>query len=108
MTNQSNFQSWAAYEAAVSAHVKKELNNSNIPGMCVCVVRDGKIIFIQGFGTKDKTSGTKPTNLCFPIFSYFLGVPVSIDTVFCLGSLSKVFTGVAVMQLVSKIQLKNI
>ncbi len=51
-------QSWAAYEAAVIDLVKKEMNNAAIPGASVCAVRDSKIIFLHGFGTRDRATST--------------------------------------------------
>ncbi|MFA6332979.1 MAG: serine hydrolase domain-containing protein, partial [Methanoregula sp.] len=48
----------------------------NIPGMAVAVVKDGKIVFIKGYGVK--RAGTTD--------------PVTTDTVFEMGSASKAFT----------------
>lgn len=51
-------------------------NDWNVPGMAVAVVKDGKIIFAKGYGTK--TAGSFD--------------PVTADTVFQIGSTSKAFT----------------
>ena len=59
----------------------------NIPGAVVSVVRDGKIIFTKGYGVADVDKKT----------------PVVADkTLFRIGSITKVFTAAAVMQLADR------
>lgn len=60
---------------------------SNVAGAIVSVVKDGEIIFNEGFGYSD-LEGNKKVN--------------PDETMFILGSLSKLFTWTAVMQLVEK------
>lgn len=69
------------------ARVPIELKRGHVAGAAVAVVRDGKILFVQGYGLADVARGT----------------PVSgADTLFRIASLSKVFTYTAVMQLVER------
>ena len=58
----------------------------NIPGMAVAVVKDGKIVFMKGYGVK--RAGTTD--------------PVTTDTVFEMGSASKAFTAMTVAEQVDK------
>lgn len=73
-------------EAVVSAEMKKR----HIPGMQVAIVRNGKIVMLGSYGVADIQDSTR----------------VSDETLFSLNSSTKSFTGVAVMQLVEKGQLK--
>jgi len=58
----------------------------NIPGMAVAVVKDGKIVFMKGYGVK--RAGTTD--------------PVTTDTVFEMGSASKAFTAMTVAEQVDE------
>lgn len=61
------------------------LKQGDIAGAAIAVVKDGKLIFAQGYGYADKKTQT----------------PVVADkTLFRVGSVSKLFTWTAVMQLV--------
>jgi CubicO group peptidase (beta-lactamase class C family) len=53
------------------------------PGMAVAVARDGEMVYHHGFGHRDRERG----------------LPVGPDTVFGIGSITKSFTCVALMQL---------
>jgi CubicO group peptidase (beta-lactamase class C family) len=63
----------------VSAYMKQ----AQVPGMSVAVLRDGKIVWSQGFGSADLE----------------LGSPVTRDTRFRLGSLSKMLAAATLMKL---------
>ena len=70
-----------------------KFKRANIPGMVFAVVKDGKIVFSQGYGYADREAK----------------LPVNPEkTLFRLGSISKVFTTTAVMELVEqgKLDLK--
>ncbi len=72
--------------------VPDELKRGGVAGAAVAVVRDGKILFVRGYGLADVAKG----------------IPVSgTDTLFRIASLSKVLTYTAVMRLVEggKIEL---
>ena len=70
----------AARLAAVIAEV---LHRHPAGGLAVGVVRRGGLEFFEGFGVADTARGT----------------PITRDTVFRIGSISKTFTAIAVMQL---------
>ena len=67
--------------------VPQQLARENIAGAVVSVVKDGKVLFAKGYGYSDVKKKT----------------PVSAtDTLFRPGSISKLFTWTAVMQLVEQ------
>lgn len=62
------------------------MRDRNIPGLQVAVVMHGQIVFSRSYGT---------ANLQTP-------VPVTSQTVFSVNSITKSFTGIAIMQLVEE------
>lgn len=66
----------------VSAFVSRAFDGDRVPGGAVAIVRDGQTIFLEAFG-KDAS-----------------GRPVTPETGFRLGSMSKAFTAMAVLRLV--------
>src|SRR5689334_2985915 len=75
----------ADVEAFLDGFVPMQLERENIAGAVVLVVKDGKVLFARGYGYSDVEKKT----------------PVSADaTLFRPGSISKLFTWTAVMQLV--------
>jgi CubicO group peptidase (beta-lactamase class C family) len=75
---------------AVDAYVEQQMRRLNIPGASLAIVEDGKIAHMRGFGHA-RPGGEVPTP----------------QTPFFIGSLTKSFTALAVMQLVEagKIEL---
>jgi CubicO group peptidase (beta-lactamase class C family) len=69
--------------AAIDAYVTEQVNNLGIPGMALGIVQDGQIVHLSGFGAADSS-----------------GSAVTPQTPFYLGSVTKSFTALAVMQLV--------
>src|SRR5690242_17291347 len=69
--------------SAVDAYIEARRQAAQIPGIALAVVHDEKIVYLQGYGAADST-----------------GRPVTPQTPFVLGSVSKAFTALAVMQLV--------
>ena len=69
--------------AAIDAYVTEQMNNLGIPGMALGIVQDGQIVHLQGFGVADSSGRT-----------------VTPQTPFYIGSVTKSFTALAVMQLV--------
>ena len=69
--------------AAIDEYVTTQMNDLGIPGMALGVVQDGQIVHLQGFGTADSS-----------------GRAVTPQTPFHIGSVTKSFTALAVMQLV--------
>jgi CubicO group peptidase (beta-lactamase class C family) len=71
--------------AAIDRHVTAEMSASHVPGAALAIVEDGRIVYARGYGFADAS-----------------GTPVTPATPFVLGSLSKSFTALAVMQLVER------
>jgi len=69
-----------AFFADFDRMAENELNDWGVPGAAVAVVKDGKIIYLKGYGVK-KAGGSDP---------------VTADTVFQIGSTSKAFTSALV------------
>lgn len=67
---------------AVDDLVAEEMRALHIPGLALVIVRDDRIVHVRGFGTADPT-----------------GRSVTAQTPFIIGSLSKSFTALAIMQL---------
>jgi CubicO group peptidase (beta-lactamase class C family) len=67
-----------------------ELQEKNVPGMAVAIVKDNKIVFAKGFGVANVE-----TNL-----------QVTPDTLFQIGSITKSFTATAVLTLATEGKLK--
>ncbi len=77
----------ADLNAFLDGYVPRELQRSGIAGAAVAVVKDGQLLTARGYGFADAERGR----------------PVSADeTLFRVGSVSKLFTWVAVMQLVEQ------
>jgi CubicO group peptidase (beta-lactamase class C family) len=74
--------------AAIDAYVTEQVSNLRIPGMALGIVEGSQIAHLQGFGVADST-----------------GRAVTPQTPFNLGSLTKSFTALAVMQLVEAGQI---
>ena len=70
----------------VDAYVEAQMRQLHIPGASLAVVRQGRIVKLKAYG----------------LASLELKVPVSNDSVFEIGSISKQFTAVAVMMLVEE------
>jgi CubicO group peptidase (beta-lactamase class C family) len=71
-----------SFEDGVKARLEK-LTTDNLPGMAVLVARDGALLYQGGFGWADLETKT----------------PVTPDTCFRIGSISKQFTAAAILRL---------
>ncbi|MGI8409960.1 MAG: serine hydrolase domain-containing protein [Pyrinomonadaceae bacterium] len=74
----------ADLEAFLDGIVPQQLERENIAGATIAVVKDGKLLFARGYGYSDVTN-KKPVS--------------AEETLFRPGSVSKLFTWTAVMQL---------
>lgn len=74
--------------AAIDRYVASEMGAARIPGMALGVVADGEIVYLKGFGLADAS-----------------GRRVTPQTPFALGSVSKSFTALAIMQLAEENKL---
>jgi CubicO group peptidase (beta-lactamase class C family) len=73
----------AADYAAIDAYVERQMGELRIPGLALAIVQGEQIIHLKGFGLADGA-----------------GQPVTPQTPFIIGSTTKSFTALAVMQLV--------
>ncbi len=69
--------------AELEKTIEAELAAAKTPGAAVVVVKDDKIVFMKGFGVTNAESGN----------------PVTPDTLFRMGSTTKMFTAAAVVAL---------
>jgi CubicO group peptidase (beta-lactamase class C family) len=69
--------------AAFETYVEKVMKKSNLPGVAVGLAKDGQVFYEKGFGYRDVENQLKATS----------------DTVFAIGSITKSFTCVALVQL---------
>lgn len=68
---------------SVDSDVAARLREQHIPGLALAVIRDGRVVKSRGYG----------------LANIELGVPVTPDTVFQLGSIGKQFTATAILML---------
>jgi D-alanyl-D-alanine carboxypeptidase len=74
----------------VDDYIRAQMTARRIPGLALAVVRDGKLVKQQAYG----------------LANVELQVPVRTETVFLLASLTKTFTGAAVLALVEDGKVK--
>jgi CubicO group peptidase (beta-lactamase class C family) len=72
--------------AALEASAKEELGATKTPGAAIGIVRDGRLIYANGFGTSNIETGA----------------PVTSETLFRLGSTTKMLTAAAVATLAAE------
>ena len=68
--------------AAVDRYVRSEMDAQRIPGLALGIVHGDRIVHVQGFGQADRA-----------------GRQVTPETPFLIGSVTKSFTALAIMQL---------
>ena len=66
--------------------VPKLMRSGKLPGLSIAVVDNGETIYSEGFGSRDKERN----------------LPATPDTLYGIGSITKSFVAIAVMQLVEK------
>jgi len=69
--------------------IRKEMAKNDVRGLSIALVDDQRLVWAEGFGTADEAAG----------------VPAGADTIYRVGSVSKLFTVVAAMQLAEQGQL---
>ncbi len=67
----------------MSWYIRKEMKARNIPGLSIALVDDQRIVWAEGFGYADKANNVRATP----------------ETIYAVGSISKLFTATATMQL---------
>jgi len=75
-----------ALVASVDESVPGALHNYNVPGLAVAVIRNGALVWMKGYGFADVAAAA----------------PITPDTAFNVGSLSKIATAWGVMRLVER------
>ncbi len=77
---------YSAAIKAIDALVESERADAGIPGISIAIIEDQAVIWSKGFGHADLAKAR----------------PATPDTVYRVGSVSKLFTDIAVMQLVEE------
>jgi CubicO group peptidase (beta-lactamase class C family) len=73
----------ARVRAWLDAHVPEMMREAGLPGFSIAVVKDGKTVHAAGFGARDPQRN----------------LPATPDTLYGIGSLTKSFVAIAVLQL---------
>ena len=66
---------------AVATAIESERRRLGVPGAAVVIVRDDRVVLLRGFGLRDAEAG----------------LPVTIRTLFSIGSCTKPFTALALV-----------
>jgi len=74
---------------ALRPFIQREMSEKQLPGLAIAIIDDQQIVWSQGFGSADPEKKT----------------PVTAETTFRIGSVSKLFTDIAIMQLVERGEL---
>jgi CubicO group peptidase (beta-lactamase class C family)/D-alanyl-D-alanine dipeptidase len=77
---------YADVAAALAQAIQQEMKNQSLPAVSIAIVDDQQVVWAQGFGISDPQQKT----------------PAAADTIYRVGSVSKLFTDTAIMQLVEK------
>lgn len=78
---------------SLDIYIKREMKRWRLPGMAIAIVRDGKVIFMKGYGYADKAKKTM----------------VNENTIFQIASCTKAFTGtsLALLEKYGKLKLDD-
>lgn len=68
---------------ALDRFVLEKVSETKLPGLSLAAVKDGRVIYSRGYGLRD--------------IEY--GKPATTETLYCIGSVTKSFTCIAIMQL---------
>ena len=74
----------------MSWFVQNQMKKHNVTGLSVALVDDQQVIWIEGFGVADKRAA----------------IPAGADTIYRIGSISKLFTSMAALQLAEQGRLE--
>ncbi len=77
----------------IDQFVLDRLSEGKLPGLSLAIVKDNKVIYTRGYGFSDVSNARQALS----------------DTLYCIGSITKSFTALAIMQLVEagKLSLKD-
>jgi CubicO group peptidase (beta-lactamase class C family) len=84
--SKDHLQKKLEYYQFLDAYIKEKRQELGAEGVSVSVISENDLLFLKGYGYADKNTNTKVTPL----------------TLFRVGSISKLFTGIAIMQLVEE------
>jgi len=74
----------------IEGFVPEAIREGKVPGFSIAVVKDGETVYAQGFGARNPAKS----------------LPATPDTLYGIGSCTKSFVGVAIMQLAEQGRLK--
>ena len=77
---------YAAVSQVLSAYIEHEMRDKGIPALSIALVDGSQIVWSRGFGVENAAHGT----------------PATANTVYRVGSVSKLFTDIGIMQLVER------
>jgi CubicO group peptidase (beta-lactamase class C family)/D-alanyl-D-alanine dipeptidase len=77
---------YAAVAQALEGFVQQEMTDKGIPAVSIALVDDQRIVWARGFGFANRADS----------------LPASATTVYRVGSVSKLFTGIGIMQLAER------
>lgn len=80
---------YAPVANALSEFIHSQMQDKKLPAFSIALVDDQKVVWAQGFGYADADKK----------------IPATADTIYRIGSVSKLFTDIGVMQLVERGQL---
>ncbi len=63
-----------------------KMSETRLPGLSISAIKDGEVVYSRGFGFRDLTTGS----------------PATPETLYCIGSVTKSFTCISIMQLQEK------
>jgi CubicO group peptidase (beta-lactamase class C family) len=72
--------------SAIEQSIKEEMKYSSTPGIAVCIINNGKVVYQKSFGVANTTTS----------------IPVTDTTIFEIASLTKMFTSVALQSALQK------
>jgi CubicO group peptidase (beta-lactamase class C family) len=75
---------------SLGIYISQALADWEVPGAAVCIVKDGKVVLMNGYGVREK--GTSE--------------PVDANTLFMIGSNTKAFTATALAKLASQKKIR--
>lgn len=70
----------------VDSFILDRMSETCLPGVSLAAVKNGKVVYARGYGLHDVARGK----------------PATPDTIYCIGSITKSFTCIAIMQLQEK------
>ncbi|HUR54669.1 MAG TPA: serine hydrolase [Gemmataceae bacterium] len=77
-------EKYAAAVAEIQKLIEEEVADKNLPALSIALIDDQQVVWAKGFGFQDRAKT----------------IPATAETIYRVGSVSKLFTDVAVMQLV--------